>query len=429
MKVLIPEIITAYNKGEAAIFAGIVESFSLGSSPVDITMYSTDREYDERYYGSVAQIITESLLPFGIADKRTRMLTFIWRFVLHICFAFIMRLNQALALKLFSGSLWRHYAGTDVVVLGHDSAYSKYHNFLIIFCKLIRKPVVIYGASFCPYEYESYFAKTLTRFCLNLVDLITVREHYSAEFLKDLKVNQSLVHVTADKAFLLRPALALRGEEILRDEGVDLDRRPIIGFTAVRHSEVFRYGLRSIADLTKRHEFHVQMLAEIIDRIADEYGAQIVFIPHTIGPGQFADDRRVASDVFDLVKNKKAVHLMTGDYAADELKAVIGHLDFMIGERTHSIIGAASMNIPFIAISHPRDLRTYGIIGDMLDQKELLFNIENITASDFMSKFSHAWQMRDSIAARLASCIPEIKKRSLYNGVLFFNRLERGGSK
>jgi polysaccharide pyruvyl transferase WcaK-like protein len=431
MKVLIPEWIPSYNKGEAAIFWGIVETFSITDEPVEIILFSTDPEYDKKSYAQHAQIITESLIPFrdyslkGKRGKFKKILLYAYRCICHLMFLLFYSLLGKKVTKLFHASLWRAYIESDAMILGHDSVFSKYHNFLILFYKFMKKPVVIYGASFCPFEYKGKITRIYTRYCINQVDLITTRENYSSEFLKELGIKKTLINVTSDKAFLLRPANPNRGIEILLQEGVNLNKRPIIGFTAVRNSEVFRYGLRKIADPEERYKFHVDKLACFVEQIINKYKAQVVFIPHVVGPEPYSDDRIVAHDIFKLVQNKENVNVMDGDYKVDEIKSVLGHLDFMIGERTHSIIGAASMGVPFIAITHPKDYRAYGIIGDTLGQRKWLYNIEELSVESLLEFFDIAWKERLSTIDSLNRQLPEIENQILKNGKLFFDILEK----
>ena len=422
MKVFIPESIPSFNKGEAAIFWGIVETLSFNGKSVEIYLSSNNPEYDRKSYGQEAEIVPESLIPHK-GGKFERLGHFAKSATAHLIFLFIYYLMGKGVTRLFSKPLWKAYLEADAIILGHDNAFSRFHNFLILFSKCMKKPIVIYGASVLPYNFKGTIVRKLTRFCINQVNLVTTRENYSAEFLKDLGVKESLIHVTADKAFLLKPAAPERGIEILRKEGINTGHRPIIGFTVVKGSGVFRYGLRKITDIEERHRYHVETVASVIDQIIQKYKAQIIFIPHVIGAGIY-DDRKVASDVHKLVINKEYVKVMKGDYFVDELKSVLGHLDFLVGERTHSLIGAACMGVPFVAISYPEDYRTYGILGEMLGQKQLLYNIEGLDAKSLLRKFDSVWNQRGKVAKDLNCRIPDIQKRAMENGKLFFDMLK-----
>lgn len=427
-KIFIPEMIPSYNKGEAAIFWGIVETLSIGGAPVEIILVSKNPEYDRKSYDKHAKIITESLLPISIDGKFKKLLHFLKNAVTHLFFLFGYYLLGTQVTKLFPGPLWNAYIESDAVILGHDNAYSKFHNFLILFCRLLKKPVAIYGASILPYNYKGFFTRIFTRYCINSANLITTREGHSAAFLKEIGVSESLIKITADKAFLLKPDSPSRGIEILHREGVNIEHRPIIGFTVVKDSGVFRYGLRKIANPEEKYRFHVETIATVVDQIVQKYKAQVIFIPHAIGPRVHNDDRNVARDVLKLVQNKEYVIVMDGDYRVDELKSVLGHLDFLVGERIHSVIGAACMGVPFIAISYPEDYRTYGIIGDMLGQKRWLYNIEELSAEGLLEKFSSAWEERVSTREDLYSRLPGMQERAMRNGMLFFEMLKKCAS-
>ena len=65
------------------------------------------------------------------------------------------------------------------------------------------KPVIVCSATIGPYE--NSFLRYIARRVLNEVDLITLREHYSKDYLSHIGVDKPEKVLTADLAFLLEP--------------------------------------------------------------------------------------------------------------------------------------------------------------------------------------------------------------------------------
>jgi polysaccharide pyruvyl transferase WcaK-like protein len=320
--------------------------------------------------------------------------------------------------RLFSDKLWQAYADADIIILAHDNAFSFAHNFLILFGKLLGKKVVMYGASILPHVYEKTLPRIFTKFCLEKLDLITLREPKSQQFLERVGLNQSRLHVTADKAFLLEPVDKNIALGLLKENKVDTDHKPLIGMTVVYGSGVFKRGLIKYTDPDEKYAVYVGVMARVVDFLVKELDATVIFMPHTIGPSKEDDDRVVAGDVMRQVESTSGVVAINSDYTASELKGMIGCCDFFVGARTHSVIAATSMGVPSLVLSYPKDFRTYGIIGDMLEQHKWVYNIEYLQAEDLIELIKDAWNFRSETVSQLPGLVKKMKKKSLMNGTL-----------
>ena len=423
LSILIPEKIPAHNKGEEAIYWGICKTIEAQGIDSKIYLFSESPEYDGKVYKGKAEIITESLIPDSLFTRRKKMLHLLRSGSKHLLF---LMCPSSLRRKIFRGKLWQVYIDVDLVLLAHDNAFSFVHNFLILFCKLLGKKVVMYGASILPHVYEKTLPRIFTRYCLNKLDLITLREYKSCEFLKRVGLDPERLHVTADKAFILDPVDKGRALELLRNNNIVPDGSPLIGMTVVYYgSGVYRRGLINYKDPMEKYSVYTGILARAADFLIQEFGAKVIFMPHTIGPTEANDDRQVAADIIRKMDAKSGVFAINGDYAASELKGMIGCFDFFIGARTHSVIAATSMGVPSVVLSYPKDFRTYGIIGDMLRQSRWVYNIEYLQEHDLIEMIKNAWNSKSETARQLPDIIRRMKELTLLNGKLLKEVLDR----
>ncbi len=415
-KILIPEKIPAHNKGEEAIFRGLIETIKF-MGETKIFLYSRHPEYDEKAYSGEVEIITETLVPVTEDSKMQKIWHLLYNVPMHLIFAIIYRINRKLAMQLFTGKLWRVYDEIDVVLAAHDSAFAIMHNILVLFCKVINKPIAIYGTSILPFLYERKGVKYLTSFCLRHADLITTREEISYDLLVNrIGVPQKRAFLTADMAFLLKPDNKEQSIDIMKSEKVPFGERKLIGMTVVNKTGIFNTISIAIDE-------HIAIMTKLVDSLIDTLDVDIVFFPHSIGPDEANDDRVAANKIFHQAKNKVNIHLIDGDYSAASLKGMIGCCDFFVGERTHSVIGAVSMLVPSVVISHPKDFRTIGIIGKAVGLENQIYDISKLTFETLNSFVLGNWAEKENILNGLEVMIPTVKENSAFNGKLLSNML------
>ena len=206
LKFFIPEIIPSLNKGEAAIFKGIVKTLELVGDN-EIYLYSMHPEIDgPRYDLDNVKIITGDTLITPALYNNNKVflgLSHIRAVIKHTYFFLLYKIFGSRALSIMKGPLWRTYDKADVIIVGHDGSFSYFHLSLILFCRAIGKPTVVYGASMLPWIKSNPIIRQLVRFCMKKVDLVTLREELSKQLLDEIGAVNSHTHVTADKAFLL----------------------------------------------------------------------------------------------------------------------------------------------------------------------------------------------------------------------------------
>jgi colanic acid/amylovoran biosynthesis protein len=399
IRAFLVERIPSLNKGEEAIFRGLLKVLCELDKDIELTIYSSDPDIDRQRYTPHAKVVGPSVLV--LSPSIIYRITLGLYIFLHMLFLALYRLMGDFVYRIMRDEIWKAYVQADIVFVGHDNMMASRHfspQYIgnILLSKGLGKKVVVCVGSIGPYE--GIFSKWLARNLLGLVDLIVVREEMSQRWCQTIGLDTDRVHLTADLALLLDPCDSKRTRIICDHEQLSRGGGPLIGMTAVRGSVVYRQAFVGNApNLTddEKYNLHCRILAQLVDKLVEAMHARIVFVPHVIGPGLELDDRQVARDIRAQVTNKESVYLIEREYTAAELKGIIGCCDMFIGERTHSVISALSMGVPSIVISFPSDFRTYGIVGKMLGQEEWFYDIETMNVESLFALTEDCWRKRD----------------------------------
>ncbi len=309
--------------------------------------------------------------------------------------------------------LLNEYINSDIIIdLSGDGFSDDYGSMAsisscydILLCKLLKKPFVIYAQSIGPFK--TIFTRYLSRFCLNLVDLLIVRDEITEKYLKNMGVNNK-IYFTADSAFLLEASPRSRIEEILLKEHIDMKERPLIGISVSQHL----YDLESKKVDSKKDNNYLNLMSKVVDLVIDKFNAQVVFVPHVTNDARPIDDRFVARKIYEISKNKNRIKLIDDEYSAEELKGIIGQCDLFIGARMHANIAATSMNVPTLAIAYSH--KYYGIMG-MLKMENYVLDFRSMTFNEMAAKIDELWDKKGIIKKELETNVNILKERSLHN--------------
>lgn len=429
-KILIAENIPSLNKGEETILQGMLESFKVFGE-FQVSMFSTNPQLDQNRYGSKVHVLDiRPYLPFfgerGFKSKITKYISSILFLLNHIVFLFLFNLIGINILKVYRTPLWKEYAFSDIIIIGHDGAFAigggpsipvvGYPIIMPFFSKKINKISVLYAGSVPNPKKVGIFSKMAFKFSLERLDLITVRERHSYGYCVDLDIKNKNIYLTSDLAFLMKPVADERIYEIMDNENLKRNDKPLVGITVTREKANI---LQSNLNLYQSYQKHIKLLAEVIDNIILKSDATFVFFPHSIGPDPYLDDRLVAKDIVSHCQRKERIILINTEYSAAELKGVIGKLDLFIGERIHSVINAMSMNVPVISLSNRDDERLE--IIRMFGQSNIIFFIEDVQSEALVKKANSILSNPLEIKRDLATQLQETAIKSMQNGTLLYN--------
>ena len=422
LNVFVAETVQSENKGEAALMHGIMRTINENSpEKVQYWLCSETPELDREEYGDTVRVLDDvGLVPIGSPNKSKKLLHFVKAACKHLPFLIAYHLLGKLSLKIFTGELWEAYFNADVIIVGHDNAFSKFHIPLMFFILLLRKKVIVYGTTIMPAVLNTDFRRKMAAIALNRVALITTREPMTYEYLQSIGVTKAPLYCTADKAFVLQEVSSEETDVLMgRLELSDLPR-PIIGVMAVKSSTVYRAAFKgSSFSPEEKYDKHAQEIADALDIVHSQLGGSIVFVPHCIGPSSDLDDRLTAAVVKEKMKSKGSVSVLTDVLRVTELKAIMGRFDMVVSERTHGGINAAAMIVPTLWITHPGDHRTYGIVSGSLELPQCLYNIEGLSSETLSKTIMATWNSRESIIEALKLNIPKARALTLTNGEYF----------
>jgi polysaccharide pyruvyl transferase WcaK-like protein len=262
------------------------------------------------------------------------------------------------------------------------------------FAKKRKALTMISAASIGPF-YDKYFEQKWAKE-LQKVDLITVRETLSLEYLRQLGAVRN-IKLVADPAFLLSPDS--KGT-ILLDQ---YKPNNIIGLNM--SDLIARYG-------TSREQY-LEAFKCFVEYLLLDKNNIIILIPHNYGTRKYQDDFLVCRSLFEKLGKKERVILINEDYSASQLKYIISKCGYFFGARTHATIASLSSLVPTISIAYSR--KAYGINQDIFGHSDYVLPIKNINESKLIEKYELLRDNRGAIFERLKKIIPEMKILAVKN--------------
>ncbi|GAB6163787.1 hypothetical protein JCM12298_29470 [Desulfothermus naphthae] len=410
IKIYIPESIPSENKGEEAILLGLITGIKAINLDPKIYLFSNNKEVDSKNYGNDVKVVSGiSFRPSGAKGKSVfqRIVNAINIWFKHIFFAIMYKTLKEKAFYFFKSENWKAYSEADIILTGHDGCISDLNIFFAMFCKAIEKKILIFGGGFKKFRFS--ITEKLARFVIPKIDLIVVRQKHSYEYLKFL-INAPNIYWYPDPAFLMEPYNKSDLEELFQKENLVGAKKPLIGMIAVRGTSYYPY-FYGIKDEELRYQTHISFFARMIEYIIKITNGTVIFIPHCIRSALKNDDREVARDIKSkLTCYQDRVILVEKEYDARTLKSFIGELDFLISQRLHAVIGAATVGTPFIQLTVKQDFRSHDIIEETIGRKDLVYDLDNNDIEAFINVFEDKWNTKEEIKKYLLDKSKEIKE-------------------
>jgi len=291
---------------------------------------------------------------------------------------------------LKGGSYLYSYGGTAQLLF----VYRMVHQSLLALC--LGKRIVALGHSVGPVVGRP--ARWLLGACMRRFERVVVREEISRRCVRDeLRIDPARIELLPDLAFW-RPESPTGQDDdrilhdVLNREGVEVDGAAAvrIGLTA-RH---WHFPLQG--DGAGRFDAYLTILANTIDRLARERGAQVFLMPHA------AEDLPVSREIARRVRQGRPV-VLSGDYTTVELRGLYGAMDLFVGTRIHSNIFALSAGTPVVAIAYEIP-KGFGIIS-MIEPREFILDIAELTEERLWDVISAGLADRETLAAGVRASV------------------------
>ena len=407
-KVLIVNFGGRFNKGGVALVNSMIETITYFIPKCKFTALAHQANYNQYPIKVIETVGSNSSFKAGLNSAYL------------VITSFLLMVFRKFGIVLTPrNEILREYAESDAVInTGGDNLTEDYGVLSLVFNLsylliglMFKKPVIIYAESIGPFK--KTISKLIANFILNRVNLITIREEISKQNLDQINVSKPPIYLTADSAFLLKAVNNNKLTELLKRENITMNDRPLIGISISKI--ISRYGFVDIEKPEEKYNQYIKIMAKTIDYLTNDLGATVVIVPHVIDPRR-NDDRWVADDVCKIVSNKSRVISIKEEYTPEELKGIIGHCDLFIGARMHATIASTSMLVPTIGIAYSHKI--YGIVGEMLGQKEYILDVKELTYESLVSKIDTVWKNRETIKKQLEIKVPQVKEKAMLNGKL-----------
>ena len=288
------------NSGDEAILSSILDSINRKCQSSEVTVLSRKPELTARTYGCRA---VERFNFLGVYKA----------------------LKRCDVLISGGGSLFQDRTSTRSLL---------YYAFIVYAAEKMGKRVMIYANGIGPVTKERN--RRIVSKVVNRADIITLRDSYSLEELRDMGVWREDIHITADPAFLIKAAPMDKINEIFRQKGVPLDK-PII-MISIREWD-------SVQGFTKK-------IAMLCDALKNKYDCNIVFLAM-----QIPDDVVISRKTMELMEN--SAYILDEAYTSEELVGIIGKASLSVAMRLHALIFSAKMGVPFVGIVYDPKVKYY----------------------------------------------------------------------
>jgi polysaccharide pyruvyl transferase WcaK-like protein len=151
-------------------------------------------------------------------------------------------------------------------------------------------------------------------------------------------------------------------------------------------------------------------VAGILDELVTQANAFIVFLPHAVEAE--SSDITAAKHVRDAMCHARDnTMILDQECNARLLKAIIRECHFLVGERTHSLIGAVSVGTAFVALTNHKDTRTHGIIGHMCECMEQIIDMDLLNDKQARQKAYSIFSERVALSQQLRHVGGELRER------------------
>lgn len=275
-----------------------------------------------------------------------------------------------------------------------------YYLTLMKFGKIMKKSVMVYANGIGPIDKK--INRFLTKKILNKVDLITLRDANSKDFVDKLGVINKNILVTADPVFTLEPAPIERVEEILSYENIPMDKE-FIGI--------------SIRKWEKSNDL-INIIAKTIKHIIKEYKVNVILIPM-----HYPEDLNISSKVKELV-SMSSCYVIKEKYKVEELMGIIKKLELIVAMRLHSLIYAATQKVPMVGLSY--DPKVDGFLKSI--EMDYICSVEDLSYDDLKFKIDQVWKGKDELEKILIDKNNDLRDLALSNVIMALKLLKEQGN-
>ncbi len=289
--------------------------------------------------------------------------------------------------------------GGDNYSLDYGLASLYYFAGIAEFAQAHGKKAVLWGASVGPFSKSPVAEQRMVQH-LAALDLVTVRESRSIDYLAGLGIRANMVPVI-DSAFAMQP------------EPFDM-----AGFWPQAKEGVLGLNIGALIDSLRRRNGDaggaVDAAAVFVRRVLAETGLSVLLVPH-VAPldGQQLNNDEVFNQRLLQALGDAAgprLGLVPGGLNAAQLKHVISRCRFLIAGRTHATIAAFSSGVPTVSIAY--SVKAKGINRDLFDSERYVLETPALSAQSLWTSLQHLLADEAPIRALYTERLPDWRHRA-----------------
>ena len=285
------------------------------------------------------------------------------------------------------------------------------HLFHLWIARFFKKPMMMYGPSMGPFtcKWRNYIRRGL----LNRVQIITLRDPISREYLKQLNLAKPVIHVTADSAFQYDieispeqiPELMI-SQKIIPTDSHD-NTTPLIGFTPAGA----RWNFKNMPDAKQRQDNYIRLMARMLDYLVNARQCRIVIFPQLYGRNT---DMPLINRIIEKTTHSESIRIVSDTLDSDQQQALISQMDLMIGNRYHSVIFALKHAVPTVCIAYEH--KSEGVM-QQAGLEDYLIHVRDLTFDKLTETIDAAWQKRAEIRKAVEPNVRRLQEQSLKNSL------------
>lgn len=417
------------NKGDAALLMATAQALRKSLPEVTLSFASFTPVLDTENYHE--KVVRMPLDPSGRPSKFIHSLGKFSPIVLHGVLSLVLSvfriwllLQKVFPEKLSYGLLGRiaptakEIMNADLVVAlpgGYLQATVRtddfwlFHWLTLSMAKAAGKPVVIYAQSIGPFEgsHKSWAINLLKK-----IDVISVREDFSLDRLKEYGLPMNRIVLVPDAAFGLEDdGRGIQEMESLA-ESLKYLPQPWVGVSVREHNFPGKTNPEVWMDK------YITEIARAADLLIELSHGTVFFVPQCIRTGGL--DLEVSREVLKKMSRPECARIIDEDISPLALQVLYARFEMLIGTRMHANILTMCAGTPVVAIAYER--KTNGIMK-MLGLEENVINIEDVEGA-LLPLVERVFSTRESIKQHLAQSVPKIRSQALATPKILIAKLQ-----
>jgi colanic acid/amylovoran biosynthesis protein len=252
-------------------------------------------------------------------------------------------------------------------------------------------------------------------------DLITNRESYSIELLKDYGFDVTNTYSQACPAFCFEPASLKEIENLDDIKPIINKKRKSVGFLICGWNFI-----EGPFDKWPREDDEYDVFADAIEQFLKDKEVDIYLMSHSNGfplpPEPFqlihGRDYPIIKQLQKALKNRgvaKNIIALDGIYDAWQSKAILGQFDMVVSGRVHAAVGAMSQCVPTVIIDYGHEPKAHKLKGFADVAGQLKYIAQPDVANDLLQKMNEVWENRVEVKKNLSTQIPKVKALAKQN--------------